>query len=205
MSSQRDRKSGTSNRGSSTPVAVFHGAAPILVPVGESLVETAAYHKHLERLSSNFSGDDFMSVLARLERLTHPPTRRAGRKVLLERAYFAWDFAPRAEYATRFMNTTKRRLVSKNESARQEGERALTVLGRLFFTADWPRRGPRVKPRIKLPTGLKAERRHLLSELQAIDQNGPDASSRRAAVKRIIARELPIPHVRRTTIRNNSR
>ena len=103
MSSRRDRKSGTSSRGSSTPVAVFHGAMPLLFPVAESFIDKAEYRNHVKRLASHFSARAYVSLLTKLERLTHPragsaPTRRKP-AVVCQRAYFSWDSAPRADYA----------------------------------------------------------------------------------------------------------
>ena len=177
MESRRNRKSGARSKTSSPyTVAVFHGSGSSFFPVTQALIESASYRKHLKLLSlTPQSARGYLSVLTMLERLTHPGARirRPARKEppdVWKRMCFAWDFSPRVTYATRFVNATKLRLVSKDPLARKVGRRAVAALRRLLFEAEWT--GPGRKPTIRSVRAadlkLKKERQVLLAEIQQI-------------------------------------
>jgi hypothetical protein len=199
MSPRRARQLLTRCQVSAALVAVFQGTPAALFLISHAFTETASYREHVRRHSST-SVRAYRSLLSELERLTRPRAQTiSGRRqpaAIWQRLCFSWAFAPREDYATRFVNTTKRRLVSTNPAAKKEGERGLKVLVRLLFEADWPRRGrgADTSKRVSFDV-LKTDREALLPVVQAVYRRFPARdhadAQRRAAIEQVIAEVLP--------------
>ncbi len=193
---RRDPKARLASQLSSfAAVAVFHGAREAPFVIRKSFTESDLYREHLQRLSTCH----YEEILTELKRLTRPSARARRRgdrtrpPVLGQRSCFAWDFAPRADYATKFVNTTKQRLVSSDPNFRVQGQRAVSILTRLIFEAEWPRSG-RPPAKTSLPLAVREERQQLLSEIKQLFLEFPRSqcgAELHAAVERVVARELP--------------